>query len=112
MGMMTNQTFKLTFCVVALGPVVSGSGLSENEVVWPEDLSVGSGADRVHGAGLQVDEDGAGDVLAAGRLIVVHVDALELQVRVSLVGAGGVDAVLVGDDFPELGGTKKTFKLC
>ena len=107
MGMMTNQTFKLTFCVVALGPVVSGPGLSENEVVWPEDLSVGSGADGVHGAGLQVDEDGAGDILSAGGLVVVHVDALELQVGVTLVGAGGVDAVLVGDDLPELRGKKR-----
>ena len=112
MGMMTNQTFNFTFCVVALGPVVSGSGLSENEVVWPEDLSVGSGADGVHGAGLEVDEDGAGHVLAAAGLIVVDVDALELEVGGADVGAGGVDAVLVGDDFPELGGTKKTLQKC
>ena len=33
----------------------------------------------------------------------IYVDALELEVRVAVVGTGGVDAVLVGDDFPELG---------
>ena len=31
--------------VVALGPVVSGSGLSEDEVVGPEELSERSGSD-------------------------------------------------------------------
>ena len=54
-----------TFGVVALGPVVARAGLSENKVVRSEDLSVRSGSDRVHGAGLQVDEDGPGHVLAA-----------------------------------------------
>ena len=41
-------------------------------------------------------------VAAAGRLVVVHVDALQLQVGVAVVGAGGGDAVLVGHDLPEL----------
>ena len=41
-------------------------------------------------------------VAAAGRLVVVHVDALQLQVGVAVVGTGGVDAVLIGDDLPEL----------
>jgi len=36
-------------------------------------------------------------------LIVVHVDALELEIGVTVVRAGGVDTVLVGDDLPELG---------
>ena len=35
-------------------------------------------------------------------LIVVDVDPLELQVRVPVVGAGGVDTVLVRDHLPEL----------
>ena len=43
------------------------------------------------------------NVVAAGRLVVVDVDALELEVRVAVVRARGVDAVLVGDDLPELG---------
>jgi hypothetical protein len=42
-------------------------------------------------------------VLTAGGLVEVDVDALKLQVRVAMVGAGGVNAVLVGDDLPELG---------
>ena len=34
----------------------------------------------------------------AGGLVVVHVDALELEVGVAAVGAGGVDAVLIADN--------------
>ena len=90
-------------CVVPLGPVVPGAALSEHEVVGPEDLSEGTGSDAVHSPGLQVDENSAGHVLPAGRLVVVHVYALQLQVGVPVVGAGGVNAVLVRDDLPELG---------
>ena len=87
---------------MSLGPVVACSRLSKDKVVWPEHLAVGSAPDTVHGAGLQVDEDGPGDVLPPGGLIVVHVDALELEVRVPIVRSGGVYTVLVGNDLPEL----------
>jgi hypothetical protein len=87
---------------MSFSPVVSGSGLSEDEVVRPEDLTVGTGPDRVHGSGFEVDEDCPWDVLSSWGFVVVDVDALQLQVGVSVVGAGGVDAVLVRDDFPEL----------
>jgi len=57
-----------TLGVMALGPVVSGTGLSENEVVGAEELAEGTGADGVHGTGLQIDEDGTGNILVAGSL--------------------------------------------
>jgi hypothetical protein len=88
---------------VPLGPVVSGAGLAEDEVVGAEDLAEGSGAQGVHGPGLEVHEDGARDEAAAAGLIVVDVDALELEVRVPRVAARGVDPVLVADHLPELG---------
>lgn len=91
-----------SFCVMALGPVVTSSGLSKDKVVWSEDLSEGAWPDGVHGTGLQVHEDGTGHVFAAWGFIVVYVDSLELEVWVTVVSAGGVNAVLVGDDFPEL----------
>merc|ERR1711966_419116 len=91
------------FGVVTLGPVVTSAGLSKYEVVGAEELAERSSADGVHGAGLEVHEDSAGYVAAAGGLVEVDVDALELEVGVAVAGAGGVDAVLVGDDFPELG---------
>ena len=85
-----------------LGPVVPRAGLSKDKVVWPEDLAVGAGPDRVHGAGLQVHQDSPGHILAPRGLVVVDIDPLKLKVRVSAVGAGGVNAVLVRDDLPEL----------
>ena len=44
-----------------------------------------------------------GNIFASSGLVVVHIDPLELEVRGSAVGAGGVDTVLIGDDLPELG---------
>nr|GLL25988.1 hypothetical protein PanWU01x14_322940 [Ipomoea trifida] len=89
--------------VVSLSPVVAGAGLTEDEVVGAEDLAVGAGADGVHGARLEIHEDGAGDEAAAASLVVVDVDALELEVGVAMVAAGGVDPVLGADHLPELG---------
>ena len=92
-----------TLGVVTLGPVVTGAGLAEDKVVGAEELTEWAGTDGVHGTGLEVHQDGAGHVATAGGLVVVHVDALQLEVGVTVVGAGGVDTVLVGDDLPELG---------
>ena len=93
---------RLTLSVVALGPVVSSSRLSKHEVVGSEDLSEGSAPNAVHGAGLKVHQHGPGHVLSSGGLVVVDVDPLELEVRVSMVGTSGVNTVLIGDDLPEL----------
>ena len=87
---------------MTLGPVVAGSGLSKHEVVGSEDLSKGARPYRVHGAGLQVHEDGPGHVLASAGLVVVDVDPLQLEVRVPMVGASGVDTMLIRDYLPKL----------
>ena len=91
-----------SFCVVALSPVVSSTRLTEDEIVRSEDLTEWARSDRVHGAGLKIDEDGSWNIFTTSSLIVVDVDALKLEIGVALVASGGVDAVLVGDHFPEL----------
>merc|ERR1712048_1210839 len=91
-----------TLGVVTLGPVVTSTSLTEDEVVGSEELTEGTSTDGVHGAGLEVHKDGTGDVTATGGFVVVDVDSLELEVGVTVVGAGGVNTVFVGDDFPEL----------
>jgi hypothetical protein len=80
--------------VVALGPVVAGAGLAEDKIVGAEDLDEGARAHRVHGAGLEVHEDGAWDEAVTAGLVLVDVDALELEVGVTGVLSGVVDAVL------------------
>ena len=87
---------------MTFGPIVAGPRLSEDEVVGSEDLTEGPRPHAVHGAGLQVHEDSPGHVLAAAGLVVVDIDPLQLEVRVSMVGASGVNTVLIGDDFPKL----------
>jgi len=66
--------------VVTLGPVVTGSGLSEHEVVWSEELTEGSGSDGVHGTWLKIHEDGSWDVSSTSGFVVVDVDSLELEI--------------------------------
>ena len=89
-----------TFGVVALGPVVAGTGLAKDKVVGTEELAERSGTDAVHGTGLEVHEDGAGDVPSAGGLVEVDVDPLELKVGIAVIRSGGVHSVLVGHDLP------------
>ena len=76
-------------------PVVSSATLTKHEVVRPEEVAEGTRPDRVHRSWLQVDEDGAGNVLVGLNLIVVDVDALELEVVVALVNTVAVDTVFV-----------------
>jgi len=92
-----------TFGVMTLGPVVTGTGLSEDEVVWSEELTEWSSSDGVHGSWFEIHEDGSWDVSSTSGLVVVDVDSLELEIRVTVVGTGWVNTVLVGDDFPEFG---------
>jgi hypothetical protein len=92
-----------TFGVVTLGPVVTGTGLTEDEVVRSEKLTERSSSDGVHGSGLKIHKNGSGDVTTTSSFVEVNVDSFELEVGVTVVGTSGVDTVLVGDNFPELG---------
>jgi len=69
-----------TLGVVTFGPIVTGTSLAKNEIVGSEELTEGSSADGVHGAWLQVHQDGSGDLSATGGFVLVDVDALQLQV--------------------------------
>lgn len=53
-----------TFGVVTLGPVVASSTLTEYKIVRSEDPSIWSRTNRVHGAGLQVNQNSTGNILS------------------------------------------------
>ena len=74
---------------MTLGPVVSCSRLTKNKVIGTEHLSVRSRPDRVHGTRFQIDENGSGNVFASGGFVVVHVDPLQLEIAVAMVGVSG-----------------------
>jgi len=65
-----------TFGVVTLSPVITGSGLAEDKVIGAEELTEGTGTDRVHGTGLQIHKDSAGHIATTGGLVEIYVDAL------------------------------------
>jgi hypothetical protein len=88
--------------VRSLGPVVACARLSEDEVVWTEQLTEWSCADGVHGSWLEVDKDGTWHITSAGGLVVVNVDTFDLEFRISAELAAWVNSVLVRDNLPEL----------
>lgn len=57
-----------TLSVMTLGPVVSGTGLSKNEVIRAEKLAEWSSADGIHGTWFEINEDGTRNVFLARRL--------------------------------------------
>jgi hypothetical protein len=69
-----------TFGIVTLGPVVTGSGLTEDEVVWAEELTEWASADGVHGTWLKIHKDGSWDITATSGFVEVNVDALQLEI--------------------------------
>ena len=54
--------------VMSTGEVVGGILLSGDELLGVEQLSVGSGTDLIDNGGLEIEEDGTGDVLAGTSL--------------------------------------------
>lgn len=89
--------------VVTLGPVVTGTGLTEDEVVRSEELTEGASSNGVHGSGLEIHEDGSGDIAAASCFVIVNVNSFELKIGVTVVRAGRVNTMFIGNDLPELG---------
>ena len=58
----------LTNGVVTSGEVVGGIFLSGDELLWVEQLSVGSGSNLIDNGWLEIEEDGSWDVLAGTSL--------------------------------------------
>ena len=81
--------------VMSLSPVITSSGLSEDEVIGAEQLSERSSADGVHGSWLQIHKDGTGNVASTSGFVVVYVDSLQLKIGISVVGTGGVYTVFI-----------------
>ena len=58
----------LTNGVVSSGEVVGGILLSGDELLWVEELSVGSGSDLIDNGWLEIEEDASWDVLSSSGL--------------------------------------------
>ena len=64
---------------MALGPVDASASILVDEVVRAEELAERGCLDGINHSRLEIEEDSAWDVLAARRLVVEHVDAVELR---------------------------------
>lgn len=84
-------------------PVVTSTALTKNKVVWSEKVTKRAGTDRIHGSGLEINQDCARNILVGTDLIVVDGDTFQLQVIGPLVKTILIDTVLVGDNLPEFG---------
>ncbi len=86
------------------GEVVSGIFLSGDELLWMEQLSVGSGSNLINDGWLEIKEDGSWDMLASTSLGeegvegVVRVEGLAVGILRLL--AVGLDAVLEAEQLP------------
>jgi hypothetical protein len=77
--------------------------LPKHEIVGFVHVTIGTCTDGIDRAHFEIDEDGTGDVVVASCFVVIDVDAFELEIAVTLVGAIGGDAVFLRDDFPKCG---------
>ena len=64
-----------TFSVVTLSPVVSGSGLAEDEVVRSEELTEGSSSNGVHSSGFQIHKHGSWNITTTSGFVVIDVNS-------------------------------------
>eukprot|EP00760_Papus_ankaliazontas_P018112 PhM_4_TR17429/c0_g1_i1/m.78134 len=88
--------------VVAAGVVVGGVLLAGDQLLGVEQLAVRARADLVHDGGLEVEEHGAGDVLAGARLGEEGVEGIVLDADGLVGGHGAVrlDTVLEAVQLP------------
>jgi len=92
-----------TFSVVSLGPVVTSTSLTEDEVIRSEELSEGSSSDGIHSTGFKIHQDSSGDVSSTSGFVEIDIDSFELEIGVTVIGTGRINTVFIRDDFPELG---------
>jgi hypothetical protein len=92
----------LTDGVVATGEIVASILLAGDQLLGVEQLAVGTGADLINDGGLQIDEDGTGNVLASTSLREKGVERV-ITATDGLVGghlAIRLDTVLEAEKLP------------
>jgi hypothetical protein len=88
--------------VVTTGVVVGGIFLTRDELLWVEELAVGSSADLVNNGWLKIDKDGTWNVLASASLREEGVEGI-ITIADGLIGwhlTVRLDTVLKAVEFP------------
>jgi hypothetical protein len=92
-----------TFSVETLGPVAVGARVSGDEVLRAEQLTTWASPDEIQRAGIEVNKDCTRDVFPAYGFVVIDTNVLELEIGIAFIATDWVNAVFIGDYFPELG---------
>ena len=84
------------------GEVVGGIFLSGDELLWVEQLSVGSGSDFIDNGWLEIKEDGSWDVLASSSFAEESVEGIVTSSNGLVTGHHTIrlDAVLKAVQLP------------
>lgn len=82
---------------MAFGPVVTCARLAKHKVVRSIQLTVETRSYWVHCAGLQIDQYRTWNIFTTARLVVIHIDALQLQLGIAIISASCIDWMLIGD---------------
>jgi hypothetical protein len=88
---------------VTFSPVVTSSGLTEDEVIWSEKLTEWTSSDRIHSTWFEIHQDSSWDITTSSSFIVINIDSFQLEIRISVVGSGWINSVFIRDDLPEFG---------
>jgi hypothetical protein len=86
---------------MSFGPIVSGSGLPEDEVVRSEKLTEWSGSYGVHGTRFEIHENSSWDKSTTSSFVEIDIDSFKLKIGVTVICTGRIDSVFIRDDFPE-----------
>jgi hypothetical protein len=89
-------------CIMTASIIICCIFLARNKLLGVEQLAVGAGADLINNSGLQVQEDGTGNVLASTSLREEGVESIVLDAD-GLVGwhsAIRLNSVLEAEKFP------------
>lgn len=88
--------------VVTSGEVVSGIFFTRDELLWMEELSVGSSSDFINDSGFQIEENTSGDVFTSTSLGEESVEGI-ITTTDGLIGwhlSVWLDTVLKAEEFP------------
>ena len=91
-----------TLGIVTLGPVVTSTGLTEDEVVRSEELTERTSSNRVHCSWFEIHKDSSGDITTTSCFIIVDIDSFKLKIWITVVRTGRINTMFIRNNLPEL----------
>lgn len=81
---------------------LTGAWLAIHKTIGSEQLTIWWASNWVHGARFQINQNRTRYIFVIVHLVVVNVNSFQLQIWITVIMTIRVNAMFVGDDFPEL----------